>query len=103
MEITRELIIAIGGKPWQPKLGPERVYLNDWHEMAGLHIERYNTGNIKYAELNGEKISNTRASHLAHGKVYFVEDSLCLEVDPQLRENLLLSIEAKIRALGSPS
>lgn len=99
MEITREQMIALGGKPWQPKQGPERVYINDWQELAGLEIERYKTGNIKSAYLNGEKISNTRASFLANGKVYFTEDSLCLEVKPELRTALLASIEAKIAAL----
>lgn len=100
--ITREQMIAIGGKPWQPKQGPERIYLNEWHEMAGLEIERYHTGNIKSAYLDGEKISNIKAYNLANGKVYFTEDMLCLEVKPELRPKLLESIAAKIAALATP-
>lgn len=99
MEITREIMIAIGGKPWQPKQGPERIYLNDWHEMAGLHIERYGSGNVKYAELNGEKISSSKAAQMAHGKVYLANGYLSLEVSSELRAPLLAAIEKKIKEL----
>jgi hypothetical protein len=92
-------MIAIGGKPWQPKQGPTRIYLNDWAPLAGLQVDRYKSGNIKWATLDGEKISNARAARLLQGKVYFVEDSLVLEVDPSLREAILASIEARIKAL----
>lgn len=99
MEITREQMIAIGGKPWKPKQGPERVYINDWHRLAGLEIEYYKTKNIRSATLNGEPISNAKARMYCQGKVYFVEDTLCLEVKPELREALLENIAAAVAAL----
>jgi len=53
-------LLEIGGKEWKKK--GHRIYLNmPVFERFGLHIERYNTGNISYAELDGEKMSNSAA------------------------------------------
>lgn len=53
-----------------PTTGQTRHYINDWAEQAfGLEIARYNTGNIRSAALNGERISNTKAARLG-GKVW---------------------------------
>lgn len=53
-----------------PTTGQTRHYINDWAEQAfGLEIARYNTGNIRSAALNGERISNTKAARLG-GKIW---------------------------------
>ena len=48
----------------------DRLYLNI--EKSGVvEVERYNSGNISYAALNGEKISHARASIILGTKVYY--------------------------------
>lgn len=46
----------------KPDTGEERHYLQGWREAIGLEVTWYNTGNIKWAWLDGQRISNTRAS-----------------------------------------
>ena len=72
MELTVETLVAIGGNRWT-KGNYDRVYFNDWPELIGLEIDRYKTGNIWAASLNGETISNSEARRLlgAVDKVYF--------------------------------
>ena len=60
---TTETMTAIGGRRWQ-KNGHDRVYLNDWAELAGIETTRYNTGNISSACYQGEGISNSQAYKL---------------------------------------
>lgn len=44
----------------------DRLYLNEAAaKLIGLEISYYNTGNISYAKLDGEKISNRRAGELS--------------------------------------
>ena len=70
--ITAEAIIAIGGRRWQ-KNGMDRVYINDWATLAGIHVTRYGTGNISSASIGGRRIANGRAYNLlgAISKVYY--------------------------------
>lgn len=72
MELTVETLVAIGGNRWT-KDGYDRVYFNGWARFIGLEIERYKTGNIYSASLNGEHISNSEARRLlgAITKVYW--------------------------------
>ena len=67
-----ETMTAIGGSRWQ-RGDKDRVYLNDWARFIGLEIDHYKTGNISYATLGGEKISNSEAYRLGGAiyKVYF--------------------------------
>lgn len=67
-----ETMTAIGGRRWQ-KNGMDRVYINDWAELAGIEVDRYNTGNVSYAAVDGRQIANGRADALlgAIDKVYF--------------------------------
>lgn len=60
---STETMTAIGGNRWT-KAGHDRVYLNDWQRFAGLEIDTYKTGNISYAEYQGEKISHRQAGLL---------------------------------------
>ena len=59
-----ETLKKIGGSEWI-KEDKHRVYFNDLAEFFGLSCSRYNTGNISGATLNGEKISNSRASEIS--------------------------------------
>lgn len=70
---TATQILAIGGNTWTPSNGgAARIYLNEWARLIGLETEHYNTGNISYAALNGEKISNSKAYKILGGsKVYY--------------------------------
>lgn len=67
-------LIAAGGKLWH-KGTMRRIYFNDLHEVYGLATERYNTGNIYKATLDGEKLSNNSArmilSELRFGKCWY--------------------------------
>lgn len=67
-----ETMTAIGGRRWQ-KNGHDRVYLNGFETVPGLELDHYKSGNISYAELDGEKVSNSEAGRLATAvdKVYF--------------------------------
>lgn len=69
---TVDTMTAIGGRRWQ-KNGMDRVYLNDFETVPGLELGHYKSGNIHYAYLDDEKISNTEGGRLATAvdKVYF--------------------------------
>jgi len=56
---------GIGGSRWQ-KNGNDRIYFNDLPEFYGLHTNHYNSGNVASATLNGETISNSKASKIIH-------------------------------------
>lgn len=59
-----ETLKSIGGSEWI-KEDKHRVYFNDLAGFFGLSCNRYNTGNISSATLDGEKISNSRASEIS--------------------------------------
>lgn len=69
---STETMTAIGGNRWQ-RGDKDRVYLNNWTKFAGLETETYGTGNVRYAEYQGEKISNSYARQIAGtiDKVWF--------------------------------
>lgn len=50
------------GRVWE-KYGKKRLYLDEQKVMKemGFELDFYKSGNIAYAELNGEKISNNKA------------------------------------------
>lgn len=64
---TVEKLEAKGFSRWT-KNGMDRLYINA--TRLGLELEYYNTGNIKYAELNGERISNRKGGELKATKNY---------------------------------
>lgn len=63
-----------GGKKWQ-KGGHHWVYFNNLAELYGLHTKHYGTGNVSYATLDGEHISNNGArqilGNLQFAKVWY--------------------------------
>ncbi|MBV2364244.1 helix-turn-helix domain-containing protein [Streptomonospora nanhaiensis] len=69
---TLENMLAIGGNRWQ-RGDKDRVYFNNIEELLGLDIDRYNTGNISYAAVDGHPVSNSEARRIlaAVDKVYF--------------------------------
>ena len=69
--ITAQQILDLGGREWIGRNGQRRIYLNNWHELAGLEIVRYGSGNIRWAAIHGEPISNTKAAALLTAKVWF--------------------------------
>lgn len=70
MKLTEERInelISRGANRWT-KGQHDRLYINP--ETVGLECDYYNTGNIRYAALKGEEISNSRANKIRASKVY---------------------------------
>ena len=67
-------LIAIGGKVWITG-DKNRIYFNKLDELLGLECGFYNTGNVSWARLNGEYISNSKACVILNqcrkGKVWF--------------------------------
>ncbi len=70
--LDAEAILALGGNRWQ-RNGMDRVYLNDWAKFAGIEIDRYGTGNISSAAIDGEPIANSRIGGIlgSVSRVYF--------------------------------
>lgn len=70
--LSIENMVAIGCSRWQ-KAGMDRVYINDFHRYIGLETETYKSGNICWAALDGEEISNAEAYRIigAVSKVYY--------------------------------
>jgi hypothetical protein len=68
--MTEERIKELEGKGfkrWQ-KGNYDRLYINA--TALGLVVDRYKTGNISYAEFNGERISNTQGTKMVDAKTY---------------------------------
>ena len=69
---TEQKLEALGIDAWE-RGGMKRYYVNadQMEAVFGLEIDRYNTGNIGSAKLNGEWISNARAGKLLARKIFF--------------------------------
>lgn len=104
---TADQIVAIGGRRWE-RGDKVRVYLNDWAELVGLETGRYNSGNLRWASLGDEDLSNRKANLLLSAKVYWengrivtdlarVADSANLD-GAALVERLHAGIAAKVGA-----
>ena len=70
--LTAATILALGGSRWT-KNGMDRIYLNDWTAYAGIEVNRYGTGNISGAWIDGKTVANGRIAAIlgAISKVYF--------------------------------
>lgn len=62
-----EKLESLGFKRWT-KGDIDRLYVNA--SVLGLECDYYNTGNIKYAEFNGEHISNCQARRMREAKTF---------------------------------
>lgn len=89
MKLTDNQIAALENKGFSrwTKAGMDRLYIRS--TRCGLALDYYKTGNIHYAELNGEHISNSRAYAVKEAKNWIdVEDgSIHTPVD-EIRENI---------------
>lgn len=101
---TADQITRIGGKEWTGANGAHRVYLNEdvWTALIGLEIDRYRSGNIQYATLRGEKISNARAARLSAIKVYWQDGRILITRDAELADDIRTAI-AKAVADSEPA
>ena len=66
------------GNVWE-KYGKRRVYFDreESKKACGLVVEYYKSGNVSYASLNGEKISNSKGGDWAYSAtgVYYDLDT----------------------------
>ena len=62
-----EKLIKAGAKRWT-KNGMDRLYINA--KVLGLEYQTYKTGNVSYAEFNGEHISNCECNRILAAKSY---------------------------------
>ena len=53
-----------------PKTGVVRFYANRWQERAGVSVDYYKSGAIRFASIDGDGISNRKAAQLGAVKVY---------------------------------
>lgn len=67
---TEQKLLGLGLESWKGK----RIYIKDdfFEVVFGLKLDRYKSGQIKKAYLNGEEISNTQAWKLSQREnIYF--------------------------------
>lgn len=95
-----EKMLAIGGQEWI-KGNYHRIYFNNLEELYGLTVERYGTGNISSAKLNGEEISNSRAKKIQGaltGKFWYdvTDDSYGYQyLSDSIVDKLIEAVEAR--------
>lgn len=90
-------LFEMGAGIWE-KAGKKRLYLNEAVEkIVGLEIERYKSGNICYAEICGEKISNSEAGRalyeLRNVYVDMITGKICISGKGQYIDMLLENIK----------
>ncbi len=104
-EVTAEQIAALRLRPWKPSngRGGTRYYLSDWMTLAGFQVDRYNTGNVRAASLNGEPISNTKATKTSNGRAWITWDGQLCTTGPadDYRDAILAGIVAATRGEGA--
>lgn len=75
-ETVLNALLEMDGSHWQ-RAGHDRFYFNKEKicEILDLEYGTYNTGNVSWAKMDGEKISNGKASRILFGlkesKIYF--------------------------------
>jgi hypothetical protein len=75
--IIQNLIEDESNNLWE-KYNKRRLYL-DFAKIINLEVDRYNTGNISSAFLEGEKISNSKAYKYLQGKAFIDLNTNTLE------------------------
>lgn len=90
---------ALVGKRWEGRTGIVRFYINDWAEILGFQIERYNTGNLRWVrDPDGDPMSNSKAGKLLCGKVYIEGGRLFAQIDWAAARVAPIPMQDKIRA-----
>ena len=83
--------------PWTPKKGQARIYLNAWMPACGASIDRYKSGNVCYAEYDGQKISNACAyRNLVNAKVWVGVEDGAVHADHVTDDGYREDIEEKV-------
>jgi len=77
IEKIQELMKDESHNLWE-KYNKRRLYL-DFAKIVNLEVDRYNTGNISSAYLEGEKISNSKAYKYLQGKAFIDLNTNVLE------------------------
>tara|TARA_R100000329_G_C7523048_1_gene184434 strand:- start:230 stop:526 length:297 start_codon:yes stop_codon:yes gene_type:complete len=77
LTIIQNLIEDESNNLWE-KHNKRRLYL-DFAKIVNLEVDRYNTGNISSAFLDGEKISNSKAYKYLQGKAFIDLNTNTLE------------------------
>ena len=77
-------------RTWTKGDGTTRRYINDWHAACGIEIDYYKSGNICWAAVDGETISNGRASSFLSAKIW-LDSKGCLHIDRYNEDRLPLS------------
>lgn len=75
----------------------DRIYFNATD--LGLEIGRYNTGNISYAKIDGERISNCEARRILGSKAYFDLTDNTLHMDSTMEYHFGEKITAAVAEL----
>lgn len=94
-EILNNLIdrLTNAGCEWK-NYGKERIYF-DTADLIGLTYGQYKTGNISYAEINGEKISNAECRRILKkisGKAFYdiqSKEFVCYNCDAEYKEIII--------------
>lgn len=64
--------MSIQSNTWtHPRTGEHRHYINNWAELVGFEIHRYNTGNLSTVFLDDEKISNSLAADTLSAAIWY--------------------------------
>jgi len=67
-------MVEVETRRWVPSRGgTARLYVQNVADLIGLSVERYGTGNIANAALQGSKISNTAAREILAASVWISE------------------------------
>ena len=86
-----------------------RVYFNDLELLYGIRVERYHTGSVRSAWVDGEMITNTDARKILSGlsgKLYYDFATGAIEsrgIKPELLPKLVAAIESKCAAESEKS
>lgn len=84
---------------WTPNNGKARRYVNGWLDLFGFEVERYKTGNIRFASLRDQSISNTKARSLMAVKVW-LDDNDTVHVDYHRDTDLISTDDIKAAVLA---
>lgn len=92
-------LIARGGNRWA-KGSYDRIYFDA--EVLGLECDFYKSGSVSYAAINGERISNSRATELLRCRSYVDVTTGAIVTGSDVLRDLLTalveSVEAEIAA-----
>ena len=88
---------AIGGREWE-KGAHHRIYFNSdvIARLLNIEVEFYKSGNLSYAEKDGEKISNAEAGRYLCYKVFYDLVKGKFFSDSPRADEILETIEAAI-------